>query len=199
MYNGNEVSASKEMSVDESVKQFENTFDEVEYETVSSAQNGFLKIAIGMLIGAAVGGIAGALTKKNNVDRVNQTVQGVGNSVRNAATSVSETVQEVGNAVNKVTVGVNDTIKDVGITVKGAADEVSGTVEITTSTLKNATEDVWDTIKTTIDAVQNTVTTLQKASDFRTVEQARPVEQIVETATGGMLYRLVPVSQDTTV
>lgn len=195
MDNGNQTLTADGISVDETADQFDDARD----TTAAPNENGFARIAIGILIGATLGGIVGALTNRGAVDRVNQTVKKVGDSVKGAAASVSETVKEVGNAVNSVAVGVNETVRDVGGTVRGAADDVTDTVETTASTVRATTDDVNDEVKTTLNAVQNTVTTIQRSSNLRPAEQAKPAEQIVEAAaTEETLYRLVPVAPDTT-
>lgn len=192
MDNGKPLLTSEEMSIDGSVNQFDDADEEI-----APDENGFFKIAIGILIGATLGGIAGALTNKSTVNRVNQKVKGVGNSVKGAAVSVSETVKEVGNAVNNIAVGVNETVRDVSSTVKGSADEVTDTVETTASTVKATTENVNDTLKTTLDAVQNTVNTIQHSNNPRPAQQSKPVQERVEI-NNETLYRLVPVAPDTT-
>lgn len=195
----NQPFVAGETNLNEPVEQFIQESDEqFDHATTTPTENGFLRIAIGVLIGAALGGIAGALTNRNAVDRVNQSIKRVGNSVKEAAANVSETVQELGNAVNSVAVGVNDTVRDVGSSVRGAADQVTDTVETTVSTVQDTTDGVNETVKTTIDAVQNTVTSIQKSGTLRSNQPTQPVERIVAASNGGTLYRLVPVAPDKT-
>ncbi|MBW4420378.1 MAG: hypothetical protein KME13_14280 [Myxacorys californica WJT36-NPBG1] len=197
MSNNNYLLTPEEASTDESANQFD--------DTTTPSENGFSKIAIGILIGAALGGIAGALTNRSTVNRVNQTVKNAGNSVKGAAVSISEAVKEVGNAVNSVAVGVNETVRDVGSGITGAADEVTETVETTVSAVKDTSDGINATMKTTVGAVQKTVATIQQPDALRSSEQAdaqtsaqtEPTEQIATASDGETLYRLVPVAQDT--
>ncbi|MBW4542600.1 MAG: hypothetical protein KME43_26235 [Myxacorys chilensis ATA2-1-KO14] len=198
MSNNNYLLTPEETSADESANQFDDT-------TATPGKNGFSKIAIGILIGAALGGIAGALTSRSTVNRVNQTVKDVGNSVKGAAVGISEAVKEVGNAVNSVAVGVNETVRDVGSGITRAADEVTETIETTVSAVKDTTDGVNATMETTVGAVQNTVATIQQPDALRSSKQAdaqanaqtESTEQIATASDGETLYRLVPVAQDT--
>lgn len=183
-----------EQFIQESDGQFDEAADQA---AAASSENGFLRIGIGVLIGAVLGGIAGALTNRNAVDRVNQSVKRVGSSVKGAAATVSETAQELGNAVNSVAVGVNETVQDVGSSIRNTADKVTDTVETTASTLQDTAEGVNDAVETTIGAVQNTVTSIQKSGAPRSKKPTQPVQQIVAASNGGTLYRLVPVAPDT--
>lgn len=145
--------------------------------------NGFARVALGVLIGATLGGIAGALTNKGVVDRINRTVKDIGNTVKTTAVSVNDTVQEVGDAVYNVATSVNDTVKDAGSTVKETAEGVSGTMQHTLGAIRNTTKDVNGTVQETLDAVKK-VTDDMNAS----------TQPEVEKSSGETLYKLVPVN-----
>ncbi|MBD2075129.1 YtxH domain-containing protein [Phormidium sp. FACHB-592] len=145
--------------------------------------NGFARVALGVLIGATLGGIAGALTNKRVVDRINRTVKDVGNTVKTTAVSVNDTVQEVGDAVYSVATSVNDTVKDAGGTVKETAEGVSGTVQHALGAIKNTSKDVNGTVQETLEAVKKV------SEDINTSAQPK-----VEKSSGETLYKLVPIN-----
>ena len=145
--------------------------------------NGFARVALGVLIGATLGGIAGALTNKRVVDRINRTVKDVGNTVKKTAVSVNDTVQEVGDAVYSVATSVNDTVKDAGGTVKETAESVNGTMQHTLGAIRNTTKDVNGTVQETLDAVKKV------ADDVNASTQPD-----VDKSSGETLYKLVPVN-----
>lgn len=149
----------------------------------SIADNGFNKIAIGVLIGATLGGIAGALSTRGVVDRVNQTVRGVGNSVKKAASSVNDTVKNVGDAVHSVTNEVNGTVREVGDAVKDATEGVSSTVYDTVNAVKHTAADVNSTMQNTVNAVKDTAGEMIPSNE----EERNVTEQ-------NTLYKLVPVN-----
>lgn len=141
------------------------------------------KVAIGGLLGATLGLLAGALAHKGTAQRVNQTVKSVGNAVKGAAQSVDQTVKDVGDAVKSVAEGVNDTVKDVGDAVKGATEGVNQTVKSTVDTVKGTAEIVNDTVKDTVDSAKSAVEDVKvsanqgvKAPDKQTTYILVPVE-----------------------
>ena len=160
-------------------------------------------IGIGAVVGAVVGAAAAALASKVTVESVNNTVKGVGDAVKNAASGVNNTVKGVGDAVKNVAENVDYTLKDVGTTVKGTAEElnqnVKGTVNVVKGTaqnvtytvkgtvddLKSATEDVSQTVKSTVDAVAEQAPVAEN-KEVDTQKQSEP-----QTA-----YVLVPVDKD---
>src|SRR3712207_3737079 len=77
-----------------------------------STNNGLTKVAIGVLVGATLGGVAGALANPEVVDRINQTIKSVGDAIKRAAANVNDNVHNVGDAVHNVSASVNDTVKD---------------------------------------------------------------------------------------
>jgi gas vesicle protein len=160
-------------------------------------------IGIGAIVGAVVGAAAAALASKVTVESVNNTVKGVGDAVKGAASGVNNTVKGVGDAVKNVAENVDYTFKDVGTTVKGTAEElnqnVKGTVNVVKGTaqnvtytvkgtvdgLKNVTEDVSQTVKNTVDAVAEQAPVVEN-KEVDTQKQGEP-----QTA-----YVLVPVDKD---
>jgi methyl-accepting chemotaxis protein len=157
---------------------------------------GFSKVALGVLIGATIGGIATALTNKGTVDRVNQSIKGIGNSVKGVAIGFNKTVKEVGTAFNSVVSGVNEVVQDVGSTVRTAAEEVNETVESTMTHVKDTKDDVSDTMKSTSTAIQNTVATIQYASEQIRPQGTEPAQSAAasQPSSTETLYRLVPVT-----
>ena len=160
-------------------------------------------IGIGAFVGAVVGAAAAALASKVTVESVNNTVKGVGDAVKGAASGVNNTVKGVGDAVKNVAENVDYTLKDVGTSVKGTAEElnqnVKGTVNVVKGTaqnvtytvkgtvdgLKSATEDVSQTVKRTVDAVAEQA----PVAENEEVDTQKPSEP--QTA-----YVLVPVDKD---
>ncbi|HEY9696408.1 MAG TPA: hypothetical protein V6D10_04045 [Trichocoleus sp.] len=149
------------------------------------SDNGFNKVAIGVLIGATLGGIAGALSTRGVVDRVNRTVRDVGNSVKKAASSVDDTIRQVGDAVHSVTTEVNSTVKDVGDAVKDATEGVSSTVQSTVNSVKSTAADVNSTVQNTVNAVKDTTGEMIPSNE----KERNVTEQ-------NTLYKLVPVNSN---
>lgn len=174
--NGNQLLTGDETSIEESTS---IPFTDAEDVT----ENGFARIAIGVLVGATLGGIAAALTNRGTVDRVNQTVKNAGDTVKKAAASVNDTVQDVGDAVSSVATGVNNTVREVGDAVKETAEGVNGTVKNTLSAVKDTTEDVNDTVRNTLDAVKQSAENISES----------PVKD-ASTSSGETLYKLVPIN-----
>lgn len=150
------------------------------------------KVAIGALIGASLGAIAAALTNKGTAERVNQTIKGVGNTVKRAATGVNDTVKDVGDAVKNVATGVNDTVKDVGESVKGAATGVNDTVKSTVDAVKGTAVDVNDTVKGTVDAVKGAADEVKRSTSTNPNQGVKPSEK-------QRAYLLVPVEDEEAV
>ncbi|MBD3885783.1 hypothetical protein IFO70_29145 [Phormidium tenue FACHB-886] len=147
--------------------------------------NGLTKVAIGVIVGATLGGVAGALANPGTVERINQTVRGVGEAIKKAAANVNDNVQTVGDAVHSVSTGVNNTVKDVGDAVKGATEGINNTVKGTLNTVKHTAEDINGTVKDTFNDVKDkTAAEAHNASD----------EEIVSASDNGTLYKLVPIN-----
>lgn len=154
----------------------------------SPANDGLTKVAIGVLVGATLGGVAGALANPGVVDRLNQAVKGVGDAIKRAAANVNDNVQNVGEAVHSVSTGVNDTVKDVGNAVKDAAEGINSTVKDTLNTVKHTAEDVNDTVKDTFNDVK--ATTVKDTTEAHNASG----EEAVGTSDNGTLYKLIPVN-----
>lgn len=121
------------------------------YSASTNKLDGLLaKVAIGGLLGATLGMLAGALAHKGTAQKVNQAVESVGNAVKGAAQGVNQTVKGVGDTVQSVAQGVNETVKDVGDAVKGATEGVNQTVISTVDTVKGTAQVVNDTVKDTV-------------------------------------------------
>lgn len=149
--------------------------------------SGLSKIALGVLVGATLGGVAGALANPGIVDRINQTIRGVGDAIKRAATNVNDDIHHVGEAVHSVSTGVNDTVKDVGNAVKGAAEGINTTVKDTVNTVKNTADNVNGTVKDTFSSVKSAT------------EGNEAPEGVDHTSPeNGTLYKLVPVNPDET-
>ncbi|PSB15715.1 hypothetical protein C7B61_06155 [filamentous cyanobacterium CCP1] len=147
------------------------------------SNNGLSKIAIGVLVGATLGGVAGALANPGVVDRINRSIRGVGDAMKRAAANVTDDVQHVGEAVHSVSTGVNDTVREVGSAVKGAAAGINSTMKNTVNTVKNTADTVNDTVKDTVGSVKDAT------------EGKKPLEGITASAAdNGTLYKLVPVN-----
>lgn len=151
------------------------------------SDNGLTKVAIGVLVGATLGGVAGALANPGVVDRINQTIKGLGDAIKKAAANVNDNVHNVGDAVYNVSENVNSTVKDVGSAVKGAADEINSTVKDTLNTVRHTAEDVNGTVKDTINEVKD-----------KTGENATQTKEssgvAVNASENGTLYKLIPVN-----
>lgn len=164
-----------------------NVEDSTNYSNLDAnptANDGFTKVAIGVLVGATLGGIAGALTNRGVVDRINQTIRGVGNAVKRAAANVNNDVQNVGDAVYSVTTGVNDTVKDVGDAVKETAEGVNSTVRHTVSSVKHTAENVNGTVKSTLSSIK------ENAQENEPSGQ----QDTNNTPEQETLYKLIPVN-----
>lgn len=141
------------------------------------------QIAIGALVGATIGGVATALSNRSIVNRINQTVRGVGSTVKRAANSVDDAVRGVGDAVQSVATGVNDTAKEVSDVVRETAEGIGGTVKDTINTVQNTAENVNDTVKSTADAVRCT-----------TEEVTTSNQREANGSENDTLYKLIPVN-----
>lgn len=175
---------------DEVLAELDNVDTSVDYigsDDASDASNGarhaFTQIAIGALIGATVGGVATALSNRAIVNRVNQTVRGVGSTVKRAANSVDDAVRGVGDAVQSVAMGVNDTAKEVSEAVKETAQGISGTVKGTINTVQDTADNVNDTVKSTADVVCSTTEEVTKSN-----------QRDANGSENDTLYKLIPVS-----
>lgn len=153
--------------------------------------NGLLKIAIGALVGATLGGLAAALTNRETTEQINQTIRGLGKTAKTTAENLSNSVQSVGDAVNSVAANLSDTTKDVNEAVTSVTTNVSGTVKNTISTVKGTAEGVNETVKTAMNVV-NTV----KDSVSGIQEVAQTGNAPSEVSNGETLYKLIPVGPD---
>ena len=151
-------------------------------QNVSPNSQAFTKVAIGALIGATLGGIAGALTNRGVVDRINTSVRGVGNTVRKTTAGIDETVKGVGNAVQSVAVGVNTTAKEINEAVRETAEGISGTVKSTVNTVQSTADDVQETVGSTVNTVKSVV------------EETTASANLAPDADQATLYKLVPVT-----
>lgn len=66
------------------------------YDVEKKTNEAFNKIAVGTLVGATLGAIAGALAIKGTAEKVNQTVKNAGTTVRGAAEGFNQTVKDIG-------------------------------------------------------------------------------------------------------
>lgn len=152
-------------------------------ETSDGTGHALTQIAIGAIIGATIGGVATALSNRAIVDRINQTVRGVGSTVKRAANSVDNTVRGVGDAVQSVATGVNDTAKEVGEAVKETAQGISDTVKSSINTVQDTAENVNDTVKSTADVVCSTTEEVTKSNQYN-----------ASGSENDTLYKLIPVN-----
>jgi gas vesicle protein len=157
--------------------------------------NGLTRIAIGALIGAALGSIAAALTHQETTERVNQTIRGLGSTVKATANNLNDSVQRVSTAINSVASNVNDTTQDVSQTVNSVATDVSSAIRSTVSTVRQTTAEVTEKVKTTKDAVK---TVQESVSDPQEPEPPTITipGDLPEMPSENTLYKLVPVHQD---
>lgn len=159
-------------------------------QTSAPTSNALTQIAIGAIVGATIGGVATALSNPTIVNRINQTVRGVGFAVKKAANGVDDTVRDVGDAMQSVATGVNDTAREVSDAVRGTAEGISGTVKSTINTVQGTVGDVNDTIKSTANAVQSTTEEISALSQRDTMSQRNT------NGAESTLYKLVPVNSD---
>lgn len=151
-------------------------------QNVSPNSQAFTRVAIGALVGATLGGIAGALTNKGVVDRINTSVRGVGNTVRKTTAGIDETIKGVGDAVQSVAVGVNTTAREINEAVRETAEGISGTVQSTVHTVQNTADDVQETVGSTVNTVKSVV------------EETTASANLAPDADQTTLYKLVPVT-----
>lgn len=174
---------------------------EPETSTDDRGTNDLAKIAMGALVGATLGAVAVALSIKGTAQRINQTVQGLGNGVKDAANGVNQTVRGVGEAIKTVAEGVNDTAKDVGNAVKTSAQGVNDTVQDTVSAVKVASVKVNNTVQETVSTVKGTAVsvndTVQNTVDLASsvVEHEQPSSQKTNVPDDQTAYILVPVDK----
>ncbi|MBW4460781.1 MAG: hypothetical protein KME47_11190 [Nodosilinea sp. WJT8-NPBG4] len=168
--NGNWVSSTAE---DES-----DSFE----QNVSPNSQAFTKVAIGALIGATLGGIAGALINKGVVDRINTSVRGVGNTVRKTTAGIDETIKGVGDAVQSVAVEVNATAREINEAVRETAEGISGTVQSTVHTVQSTADSVQETVGSTVNTVKSVV------------EETTASANLAPDTDQATLYKLVPVT-----
>lgn len=151
-------------------------------QDVSPDSQVFTKVAIGALVGATLGGIAGALTHKGVVDRINTSVRGVGNTVRKTTAEIDETIKGVGDAVQSVAAGVNTTAKEINEAVRETAEGISGTVKSTVHTVQDTADDVQQTVGSTVNTVKSVV------------EDTTASAALAPDTDQATLYKLVPVA-----
>lgn len=148
---------------------------------------GLSKIALGVLAGATLGGVAGALANRGTADRINQTIRDIGNAIKRAAANVNHDIHNVGEAVHSVSTGVNDTVNDVGNAVRGAAEDINSTVKDTVNTVKSTANNANATVQDTFNSVKDA------AQDDESSK-----EVVVSPSGNGTLYKLIPVNPDDT-
>lgn len=140
--------------------------------TTTTTNNGISRLVFGVLIGATLGGIASVLTNKNSVDRINQNIKGIGNSVKKAATNIDDTIQDLGDAVQSVATGVHETYRDLERTIAVTAVDVNATV------------------KDAVNVVKNPINSNAQSS------RASNPTSTKEASVNGTLYKLVPIDQE---
>jgi gas vesicle protein len=178
MTNGNQVLTQDQPALQSTVVA---TTPEVDNRSTVKDQT-LAKVAIGALVGATLGGLAGALANKSVVDRINRTIKELGNSLKKTTSNVNDTVQDVGDAVYTITANVTDTVRDVGETVKQTADSVNSTVRETVDTVRNTANDVNGTVRTTLNSVKDS------AEEVLSTDESNTAVPDQDT-----LYKLVPV------
>ncbi|MBD2775006.1 hypothetical protein [Iningainema tapete] len=179
-----------------------NRLDAIDLSTVQyddterqETKNEIYKVFVGGLIGATLGGIAGALLIKGTAEKINQTVKNVGDKVKGASENFSQTVKGVGDAVQTVANGVNETVKDVGNTVNNTATDVNETVKSTADTVKGSANGMSTTVKNTVDTVKSAVTDVRQSVTSTAksgATEVSPEHQIIKLPNN-QAYMLVPV------
>ncbi|MDZ8053941.1 MAG: hypothetical protein RMX68_014980 [Aulosira sp. ZfuVER01] len=175
--------------------------EEPETYTDDRGTNNLAKVAMGAIVGATLGAVAVALSIKGTAQRINQTIQNLGNGVKSAADGVNQTVKNVGDAIQTVAEGVNDTAKDVGDAVKTSAHGVNDTVQNTVSAVKVSSVKVNNTVQDTVSTVKGTAVsvndTVQNTVDLgnRVVEHEQPSTQKTNVPDDQTAYILVPVDK----
>ncbi|MDR9899899.1 hypothetical protein G7B40_035885 [Aetokthonos hydrillicola Thurmond2011] len=163
-------------------------------------KNELYKVFLGGLIGATVGGIAGALLIKGTAQKINQTVKNVGDKVKGASENFSRTAKGVGDAVQTVANGVNETIKDVGETVNSTATDVNQTVKKTADSVKGAANGMNETVKSTVDVVKDAATdaidSVKSTAKSTATDTLSSNNQIIKLPNDQTLYRLVPLDNN---
>lgn len=168
-----------------------------------SPNNELAKVAIGTLIGAALGGLTAALTMKGTTEKVDQAVKGVGNAVKGATKSFNQTVTNVSGAIKSVANSVNETVKDVGDAVKDTASEVNNTATNTVDAVKGTAVEISDTVKDTVDAVKGAAEGVKDTVEG-TVDVAKSAveddtlsgSQSASTPNIQTTYMLVPIDKN---
>lgn len=156
--------------------------------------SGFTKIAIGVFIGATLGGIAAALANRDVTERINQTIRGLGKTAKATADGLNDSVQRVGDAVNSVAVNINDASSEVNHAVNSVTTTVGSTVKNTVTTVKGTAEGMTETVKTAmnvVNTVKDSVSGVQEA-----VQTVNAPSAPTEVSNGETLYKLVPVSPE---
>lgn len=147
------------------------------------AQNqAWIKVAIGAIVGATLGGIAGALADKKTVDRLNRSVKDAGESLKRTTADLNRSVQDVGDAVLTLTTNVTDTTKDVGGVIRETAGHVNSSVQNTVNTLRSTANELTGTVQETVNSVKDAT------EGVRSVEESSTTTPDQDT-----LYKLIPV------
>jgi phage-related protein len=188
--------------LDKSQDNIDFVTDQSETNTADSGKNNNLaKIATGAIVGATLGAVAVALSIKGTAERINQTIQNLGNGVKGAADGVNNTVKGVGDAIKTVAESVNNTVKDVGDAVQGSAQGVNNTVINTVDVVKSTAVNVNETVKGTVDTVKDTAVevkdTVKDAANLtpNAVEDDKAEGQSVKIPDEQATYILVPVDK----
>ena len=185
--------------LDKSQDNIDLVTDNSETYTTDSGNNNLAKVAMGAIVGATLGAVAVALSLKGTAERINQTIQGLGNGVKGAAKGVNNTVQGVGEGIKTVANGVNYTVKDVGDAIKASAEGVNNTVVNTVDVVKNTAVDINDTVKDTVDTVKDRAVDVKDSVKDATnlsnsaVEENKPESQSANVPHDQAAYLLIPV------
>ncbi|MBE9017183.1 hypothetical protein IQ272_13760 [Chroococcidiopsidales cyanobacterium LEGE 13417] len=180
----------------------DNTVADNTVSTNTNREPNLAKIGIGAAVGALVGAATVALASKVTVDRINNTVKGVGDAVKSAAEGVNNSVKNVGNAVKNVAENVNYTVNDVGTTIKGTAEDVNENVKGTVNAVKMSTHNAYYNVKGATDSVRLATEDISQnaKSPIEAVAQQMAQSQAVSTEKQSeqkqTAYVLVPVSKD---
>lgn len=180
--------------LDKSEDKLDFVTDKADDSTTEKSSNNLAKIAIGAIIGGTLGAVAIALSIKGTAERINQTIQGLGNGVKGVAKGVNNTFQGVGEGIKTVADGVNDIVKDVGDSIKVSAEGVNNTVVNTADVVKNTAVKFNDTVQDTVDSVKNTAVDVKDTvKDVANLDNSE--NQDTNVANDQATYMLVPVDK----
>jgi gas vesicle protein len=129
----------------------------------AKASSPLAKVALGTMIGAALGAVASTLLIEGIAEKLNQTIRNFSNAVKDAAQNFNQAVNTVGYTINTVASGVNDATNDVSYIVKNTSVNVNDTVRNTVNTVKSTVGNLNDTVNTTKEVVKETVSGVNSA------------------------------------